>query len=757
MASLAVKYRPTTFDDVVGQNVVVHILKSICQSDKLANRNFLLVGPAGTGKAQPLYSKVLTPNGFISMKDVSVGTKVFTGSGNIGTVSGIYPQGVRPIYEITLQDRTKIRVSDEHLNVVYRYNTDTKKREDYTLTTLELLKLFEKSRFKIRMDIPEVCWEEQPVPVDPYLIGALIGDGTLCGNNFRFSNSEDDVVAKVDDILRRDWNKMLVKRPGNNVDYYITNANSSDCKYIFHWKSKEYHTIQAIQDELIAEGYPRFDGETILNFAQKFRKSSSILKNNPELASMRVTIDENYHVWTQEDPLRSILRDLGLRCKSVDKHIPDIYLYNSKDVRIRLLQGLFDTDGFTDKSGPTTFTTCSGSLSEDFAFLVRSLGIRDTVADYPSKYKRNGEYFYTGTIAYDHNIKIPNDLDYCTSKKHCGRRMIRQNNPMRNIVSIEYVGEEECQCIMVDHPDHTYISDGFIPTHNTTLARILANELNGNMENYIELDAASNSGVDTIRNLIQQMRTYPIGSKYKVFVIDECHALSNASWQCLLKTLEESPASSIIVLCTTNPEKIPETIISRVQLFQLSKLSTEQIANRLKYVLDEEKKLVEDITYTDTALQFLAKISHGGMRDSLSRLDEALAYSHDITTENLISALNLPDYDDFFTLLSAIAKRDNTEIAGLVDRVYNSGTNFVKWFQDFHSFIINIVKFIFTQDIAITELPPHYLSKVSKYTTAHANTCLRLSNRLIKMNYELAHSSYQQEVVLTYLLAEKKG
>ena len=294
-------------------------------------------------------------------------------------------------------------------------------------------------------------------------------------------------------------------------------------------------------------------------------------------------------------------------------------------------------------------------------------------------------------------------------------------------------------------------------TGKTSLSRILANELNGNMENYIELDAASNSGVDTIRNLIQQMRTYPIGSKYKVFVIDECHALSNAAWQCLLVTLEESPASSVIVLCTTNPEKIPETIISRVQLFQLSKLSTEQIANRLKYVLDTEKNEVEDISYDDTALQFLAKISHGGMRDSLSRLDEALAYSHDITTENLISALNLPNYDDFFALLAAIAKRDNTQIASLVDRVYNSGTNFVKWFQDFHSFIINIVKFIFTKDISITELPPHYLSKVSTYTTAHANTCLKLSNRLIKMNYELAHSSYQQEVVLTYLLSEKKG
>ena len=135
--ALANKYRPSTWDDVSEQSVVTGILKSICDQPDLPNRNFLLIGPAGCGKAQPLSSKVLTVNGFVNMGDISIGTEVFTGCGNIGQVSGIYPQGTRPIYEITLQDGTAIRVSDEHLNVVYRYNTDKKEREDFTLTTLE--------------------------------------------------------------------------------------------------------------------------------------------------------------------------------------------------------------------------------------------------------------------------------------------------------------------------------------------------------------------------------------------------------------------------------------------------------------------------------------------------------------------------------------------------------------------------------------------------------------------------------------------
>lgn len=124
LPSLAVKYRPATFSDLTEQSTICEILENITNSDPIPVRNFLFVGPAGCGKAQPLYSKVLTPDGYVEMRDIHVGSEVFTGKGNIGKVSGVYPQGVRPIYEITLQDRTKIRVSDQHLNVCYRYNED---------------------------------------------------------------------------------------------------------------------------------------------------------------------------------------------------------------------------------------------------------------------------------------------------------------------------------------------------------------------------------------------------------------------------------------------------------------------------------------------------------------------------------------------------------------------------------------------------------------------------------------------------------
>lgn len=293
-------------------------------------------------------------------------------------------------------------------------------------------------------------------------------------------------------------------------------------------------------------------------------------------------------------------------------------------------------------------------------------------------------------------------------------------------------------------------------TGKTTLSRIIGNVLNENKGEPIEIDAASNSGVENIRQIVQEAQTYPIGSNYKIFIIDECHALSNQAWQSLLKVLEESPAKSVFLLCTTNPEKIPATILSRVQTFQLSKISLDGICNRLIHVIECEKSEGRDITYETDAVNYIAKLANGGMRDALTLLDKALAYSKDVTSENLSKALGLPNYDDYFDLLSAVAKKDNNKIAEILHRVYNSGVNFVKWFEQFHQFTINIVKYIFLQDINKTMIPSHYADKISKYTTAHSTICLKLANKLLKMIQELKTTNYQQEVALTYLCSTKK-
>ena len=295
-------------------------------------------------------------------------------------------------------------------------------------------------------------------------------------------------------------------------------------------------------------------------------------------------------------------------------------------------------------------------------------------------------------------------------------------------------------------------------TGKTSLARVLNNVLNKGEADPIEVDAASYSGVDHTREIIKQMQGYPLKGKYKVFILDEVHSFSTQSWQCLLKTLEEPPARTVTCLCTTNPEKIPATILSRVQTFQLSKISLEGIVNRLKYILQNEgySEGSGSGTYTDEAVNYIAKLAKGGMRDSITLLTKVLAYSNEVNMESVTSSLSLPNYDRYFDLLNFLVSRNNESIVKCIDSVYNSGVNFVEWFAGFHSFICNIIKYICMQDISKTMIPSVYEDKLSKYTTSHLSVCLKLTQKLLDLVKDLKGTQYLQETAITYLCSASR-
>ena len=256
---------------------------------------------------------------------------------------------------------------------------------------------------------------------------------------------------------------------------------------------------------------------------------------------------------------------------------------------------------------------------------------------------------------------------------------------------------------------HGYLFTGPSGTGKTTSARIFANMINKGKGNPIEVDAASNSGVDNVRQIIEDAKRKPLDAEYKIFIVDECHSLSDSSWQALLKTLEEPPKFTIFIFCTTNPEKIPATILSRVQRYNFQKISNEGIVDRLNMILEKESDEIDNLScklnWEQDALEFIAKVSSGGMRDAITLLDKCLSLSHEVTLENVLKTIGSEDYNTFITFLSALEKKEKEVSIKVVEDVYNAGKDVKQFMKDFSKFILEVGKYSLYKNFDYISLP----------------------------------------------------
>lgn len=370
-----------------------------------------------SGKAQPLSARVYTPAGPVSMGNVTPGMTVLTPQG-AAQVVGVYPQSEQQIYRVTFSDGSSTTCTPDHLWEVHADRRDYRRGLHYRdqaqpntrvrrrdalgwprVLTLDQIAAYAPREFR-RMWIPvtdPVPFPAQPVPLDPYLVGLLIGDGGLTTESIRFSSTDEELIEAIRALCG---------------DYYDVHYSGHGCDY----------TIRTLTP------YQR--------------------------------IPQAEHIGRQ-------LRDLGLwGCHSYEKFVPECYRYNTMDVRLSLLQGIMDTDGWVNKAGQPYLTQTSPRLAEQVAEIVESLGgITRTT---PKK--------TAGRLAYNTRITIADPAQLFRLKRKRESCRPKRREVKRTFRSIAYAGKEHAQCIELDDPRGLYLTDRFIVTHNTVGCMIWLNE-----------------------------------------------------------------------------------------------------------------------------------------------------------------------------------------------------------------------------------------------------------------------------------------
>ncbi|MGL1935838.1 MAG: DNA polymerase III subunit gamma/tau [Fibrobacterales bacterium] len=262
--------------------------------------------------------------------------------------------------------------------------------------------------------------------------------------------------------------------------------------------------------------------------------------------------------------------------------------------------------------------------------------------------------------------------------------------------------------IQNDTVSHAYLFTGTRGVGKTSSARILAKTLNcknlvdltpcdscesctsitkSASIDVVELDGASNNSVDDVRDLIEQVKYAPMHGKYKIFIVDEVHMLTKNAFNALLKTLEEPPEHVIFIFATTEVNKVPQTILSRIQRFDFKRISEKEIIDRLKFISEKET-----ITYSEDALTLIARKGDGSMRDAITLFDQVYSLSgNDMTTETTQRILGVTSDSQYFELMRAVINHDQLGCYTVISNFYEEGIEVEEFLNGFLLFIRNLV------------------------------------------------------------------
>ena len=365
--------------------------------------------PQGTGKEQPLSSNILTPDGWIKMGEVKIGTKVIAADGSIANVIGVYPKGIKDVYRVYFDDNTYVDCGLEHLWEVSTRRDRIQKNNPRIITTEEMLNnVIIENKYKnysIKLVKPiQFTKKTNYMDLNPYILGSLIANGNFNEHHITFSTSDEEIANKINRLLPK---KDTLKK----------------------YKSKYVYGITKKEDVRDCLGH-----------------------------------------FTNTDTIKKI-KEYGLiGKKSEEKFIPKKFLYSNYEDRIELLKGLMDNDGYINKKSGTScvYITTSKQLCRDIIELIRGLGGKASYSIKQGKYKKANKYIKCKTV-YQICFTIEKNPFFVTRKRILHKGV--QYNFKKFITKIEKVRQEECQCIMIDNPEHLYVTDGYTLTHNTEIGK----------------------------------------------------------------------------------------------------------------------------------------------------------------------------------------------------------------------------------------------------------------------------------------------
>ena len=304
------------------------------------------------------------------------------------------------------------------------------------------------------------------------------------------------------------------------------------------------------------------------------------------------------------------------------------------------------------------------------------------------------------------------------------------------VVGQKYVIQTLKNSIKENHVAHAYLFCGPRGTGKTTIAKLLAKALNctsddkpcgvcpnclaikeGTFPDVIEMDAASNNGVDEVRDLIDKIKYAPVSGKYKVYIIDEVHMMSTSAFNALLKTLEEPPAHVVFILATTDPQKVLPTIISRCQRFDFTSLSKRDIIDHLAYVLNKE-----GISYDEEVLPLIASLSDGGMRDALSILDQTIAYAvNNIELHHVEEIYGVVSIKAAIEFINNILNQDYQSILKEIQDFDRKGIDIQRFSNDLIDILKDVVIYNKTRNVSLlTKLDKDEIDSIEMMSSSRA-------------------------------------